>query len=188
MKSENQCNTKNLVRKKYLSMRNSMKKCDVQALSDIVFENFRDLNLSYKSVMTYLNFGNEVSTRNFINFFKSCDKEISIPMCSQTSMCAVKLVDFMQFKINKFGILEPENPVIIDESSIDICIVPGVVFDKLGNRIGFGKGYYDRFFQNKDMIKIGICYDFQISDEEIESESHDVKMDYVISDKRILKL
>ena len=72
---------------------------------------------------------------------------------------------------------------------MDIVIVPAVVFDLEKNRIGFGGGYYDTFLkkireENKKILFIGICYDFQII-EKVPTEEHDVVLDFVVSESRI---
>ena len=72
-------------------------------------------------------------------------------------------------------------------SDIDIAIVPGIVFNREKSRIGFGKGYYDRYFnrENNHIIKIGIGYDFQLVDY-FESDGTDVSMDIIITELRII--
>ena len=83
----------------------------------------------------------------------------------------------------KFGILEPTSKVSLVDP--DLVVVPGLAFDLHLHRLGYGKGYYDRFLKSTSSYKIGICFDFQIV-EKIPNESHDQKMDEVISEKRIL--
>ena len=71
------------------------------------------------------------------------------------------------------------------EKNIDLIFVPGIVFDKNRNRIGYGKGYYDRFLRKKKSKTVGIAYDFQLV-ESIPAEAHDVTLDKVITEKRII--
>lgn len=84
-----------------------------------------------------------------------------------------------------FGIYEPAGDTIADISQMDAVIVPGVAFDRRGNRAGRGRGYYDRLLSACHAIKIGICYDFQLL-EEITADSHDVTMDYIVTDDEII--
>ncbi|MGN1245713.1 MAG: 5-formyltetrahydrofolate cyclo-ligase [Muribaculaceae bacterium] len=80
-----------------------------------------------------------------------------------------------------FNIMEPTgNEIISSFHSSDVAIVPGVAFDRNCNRLGRGKGYYDRFLASFPGTKIGICADFRLIDA-IPAEAHDVKMDYVIT-------
>lgn len=79
-----------------------------------------------------------------------------------------------------FGILEPTGEVFWDYDSIDLAIIPGMAFDRYGNRLGRGKGYYDRLLPRlKNAYKIGVCFPFQYFDE-IPCEEHDVRMDCVV--------
>ena len=80
-----------------------------------------------------------------------------------------------------FGILEPMGEVFFDDDNVDVAIIPGMAFDRLGNRLGRGKGYYDRLLPRlRNTYKIGVCFPFQFLDD-IPSEAHDVKMDCVVS-------
>lgn len=81
-----------------------------------------------------------------------------------------------------FHIPEPTGPLFTDYAAIQLMLIPGMAFDKSGNRLGRGKGYYDRFLQNPmfcDTPRWGICYDFQMM-EAIPSEKHDVRMHRVL--------
>ena len=83
---------------------------------------------------------------------------------------------------------EPDTVEIIKElweQGKKVILVPGLAFDRNGGRMGFGKGYYDRLLESSNAVKIGLCYDFQIL-EKIPTESHDVPMNFVITEKEIL--
>ena len=85
------------------------------------------------------------------------------------------------------GILEPIEALPIKHSTIDSVIVPGIAFDSQGNRLGFGKGNYDRFLKRAThAVKIGLAYDSQMV-ESIPSQEHDVPMDFVVTPTRILR-
>lgn len=86
-----------------------------------------------------------------------------------------------------YGIYEPTVIHEVDENDIDVIFVPGLAFDRNGGRMGFGKGYYDKFLARSRGIKIGLCYDFQLFDA-IPTEKHDVPMDYIITEKEILEV
>lgn len=79
-----------------------------------------------------------------------------------------------------FNIMEPVGEVFDEYDSIDVAVVPGMSFDTRGNRLGRGKGYYDRFLPKlKNAYKIGVCFDFQKMPG-IPTEENDVKVDIVI--------
>ena len=80
-----------------------------------------------------------------------------------------------------YGIPEPIGKKLHDESLIDLIVVPGMAFDSRNNRLGRGKGYYDRILKRlPNAPKIGLAFDFQIV-EQVPAEPHDVKMDFVIT-------
>ena len=85
---------------------------------------------------------------------------------------------------SNFDILEPIGKKHL--GNIDLIIVPGVAFDDNLNRLGFGMGYYDKYLENKNIYKMGICFDEQIV-KELPVLKHDIKMDMIISEKRIIK-
>lgn len=67
-------------------------------------------------------------------------------------------------------------------NEIELIIVPAVAFDRHGNRVGRGKGYYDRLLSDSKATKIGVGYDFQLIEEGIDTDPHDVQMDMVITE------
>ncbi|MCD6422990.1 MAG: 5-formyltetrahydrofolate cyclo-ligase [Elusimicrobia bacterium] len=89
----------------------------------------------------------------------------------------------------KFGILQPpKDNQSISLELIELILVPGIAFDKEGKRIGFGFGFYDRFLKKcKNSIKVGVCFELQIVDE-IKANPHDVGVDFIITEKRILEI
>ena len=90
-------------------------------------------------------------------------------------------------KKGAYGILEPKTGRKADENKIDVILVAGLAYDRNGGRMGFGKGYYDRLLERRKEVKIGLCYDFRIL-EKITTESPDVPMNFVITEKEILEI
>ena len=89
-----------------------------------------------------------------------------------------------------YGILEPVKSLIGVQPPFhaplqQVWLVPGIAFDRSGNRLGRGKGFYDRLLEGADGVKIGVAYDCQIADA-IPSELHDVSMDYVVTESQII--
>jgi 5-formyltetrahydrofolate cyclo-ligase len=144
-----------------------------------------------KTVFIYMDFKNEVKTLDLIRVMIKEKKRVIIPYTDvlNTVIIPVELKDLdKDLKISPYGYLEPKEEKIIpvEPAEFDLIIVPGVVFDKKFNRIGFGKGYYDRILAKKrnDVKAIAIAYEFQVLDE-IPSEEHDIKMDIIITEKNI---
>lgn len=131
-----------------------------------------------KTVMLYSSLPDEVQTIEFIEKWRH-KKRIILPTVVGDDIIPVELTDDTDFAIGDFNILEPQNKPY--NGSYDLIIVPGVAFDKNGNRIGRGKGYYDRFLsKHMDIKRIGICFDFQLI-EEVPTEDNDIRMHEIIS-------
>jgi 5-formyltetrahydrofolate cyclo-ligase len=138
---------------------------------------FREAN----TILFYWSMRDEVYTHELIEKWY-LNKTILLPSVSG---------DHLQLKIFKgrdkmisgeqFGIGEPDGEIVDDHSSIDMIVVPGIAFDQHNNRLGRGRGYYDKFLQFGNACKVGICFNFQLFPS-IPVDKHDVPMDYVITD------
>ncbi|WP_270840039.1 5-formyltetrahydrofolate cyclo-ligase [Peptacetobacter hiranonis] len=183
-------NTKNSLRKSVLSFRISLDKNDVLSMSDDIFRQFLSIEKIQTSsrFMLYVDFRNEVATRDIISKLLDLDKEVYLPVTLKNDK---KLIPKRIFSLDDlvsgaYGILEPNvDAPIIDPSLLDVVVVPGSVFDKKGYRTGYGGGYYDRFLKNTDAIRVGVCFDFQLVDD-VFPEEHDKKMDFIITEKNFL--
>lgn len=91
------------------------------------------------------------------------------------------------FSQGAFGVLEPDtNSPVVDHHHIQGLLIPGIAFNKDGHRLGKGKGYYDKTLQHFSGLKVGICFDFQISEQPLPTEEHDMRMDFLITDKGLI--
>ena len=131
-----------------------------------------------KTVMLYSALPDEVQTQAFLEKWRH-QKKIILPTVVGDDIIPVELAENTGFAVGDFNILEPQNEPYT--GSYDLIVVPGVAFDRKGNRIGRGRGYYDRFLcHHLDVKRIGICFDFQLVDE-VPVEENDIVMDEVIS-------
>lgn len=129
-------------------------------------------------VMIYSALPDEVQTQAFLEKWRN-RKRIILPTVVGDDIIPVELTITTDFAVGDFNILEPQNNPY--EGGFDLIVVPGVAFDKKGNRIGRGRGYYDRFLcQHLNVKRIGICFDFQLVDE-VPTEPNDIRMDEIIS-------
>lgn len=136
-----------------------------------------------KIVMFYLSFDGEVNTAEMIKLAKRLGKKVAVPVCNQrcTSIHPCFLSDRGKLAKGPYGISEPVTKQFIDPRQIDLVVVPGVSFDKKGNRLGRGKGYYDRFLKTlpAKTHSIGLAFDFQILPK-IPATTNDVSVNKVI--------
>ncbi len=147
---------------------------------------FNDVKKSNK-IGLYFSIGKEVRTKEIIETLLKDKKRICLPKIIKDKMCFVEIMSLDDLKRGKFSVMEPINRFPeIDPNELDIIFVPAVSLDKMGNRIGRGSGYYDKFLNNCNAKKIALAYDFQILDS-IPSDKRDIRMDYIMTDKRLIK-
>ena len=177
---------KQRIRQEMKELRNGLNVFAVENLSDDVFEKFTQLNFNeYENFFVYNSFGSEVQTQKIIEYLLAQRKNVFMPRIKERQMQAVQVDKKSKFVRNTFGILEPEGKP--EEIYEFVAVMPCLAIDLVGNRIGYGGGYYDSFLQDKNVTKVALCYDFQIINK-IPSEEFDVKVDIIISDKRVLRL
>lgn len=182
--------SKSQLRKRVLNVRNNMSKEDVKKNSNAIMDKITSLDIYKQSkvVFIYMDFKNEVMTSNLIKRMLSEKKRVVIPYTDSinTVLIPSEITKESDLKQNSFGYFEPKSILPVNIEEIDLVIVPGVVFDKNLNRIGFGKGYYDKILNRlkPSAKKIALAHDFQVL-EDIPAEEHDVKMDMIITEKNI---
>ena len=136
-------------------------------------------------VMFFVSYRSEVNTHKMIS--EALKKKIVVvPKTSSKNIVPSVIKSLKELSPNKKGILEPRKVKKIGLNKIDVVIVPGTVFDKRGNRIGYGHGYYDKFLKKvPNAVKIGLAFDLQVV-KRLPNEKHDIPMDVIITEKRIL--
>jgi len=129
-------------------------------------------------IMLYYALPDEVQTQALIEKWKY-KKQIFLPVVKGENMYAVELKKDSILSKGSFNIMEPQNEPY--NGVFDLIVVPGVAFDKNGNRLGRGKGYYDRFLKDyADIMTIGLCFDFQLVPQ-VSTESTDIPIKKVIT-------
>ncbi|MCX7747252.1 MAG: 5-formyltetrahydrofolate cyclo-ligase [Clostridia bacterium] len=144
-------------------------------------------------IMSYVDFRNEIITMNLIQNCLENGKRVCVPKVFRDhgvkEMIASEILNLEEdLEKGSFGILEPKRGSIrwIDPKGIDFMVIPGLAFDTRKNRLGYGAGYYDRFFKTvrKDCFKVGIGFEFQVLNT-VPVEEHDVPMDLIITESTI---
>jgi len=183
-------------RKKVISERKKQNPDIINSNSQLIFQNLFKLDeiKKAKTVMAYLDFNNEVKTDSIINYLLSKKQKAVVPISivEERKLFLSEIKDIeTEVSIGTYGIREPKSEFIrpINSQDIDIVIVPAVAYDTNGYRLGYGGGYYDRFLDSlrDDCITIGIAFEIQIFDE-VPKEDHDAQLDYIITEKRIIKI
>ena len=139
--------------------------------------------LDFYTYFVYKDFRGEIKTDSIISRLLSNGKKVVYPLLKE-EMLAVESKDGIFIK-DKFGVDVPQNYEILSTMP-DVVITPLVACDTNLNRLGFGKGYYDKFFAKAPCLKIGICHDFQVVDD-LSPQPWDIPLDVIITDKRVIR-
>lgn len=137
---------------------------------------------SAKVVGAYYAFGSEVKTDLILEKAKVLGKKVALPSVEGKSLTFYELSSGKYLVKGRFGIMEPlpYGPV----ERMDLLVVPGIAFDKKGYRLGYGKGYYDKFLAAKSLFSIGLAYSFQLL-ESLPRGKYDKKLDAIATEERI---
>jgi len=134
---------------------------------------------------------NETDTANILAEAFATGKRVLYPAVCDDRMVFRQVEGLGSLAEGCFGILEP-CPTGRDHQADepDLIVVPGVAFDLSGHRIGYGKGFYDKFLQNpgRKAHLVGLCHDFQLIDGMIPAEAHDIRMELIVTDQRIIRI
>ncbi|CDZ74506.1 5-formyltetrahydrofolate cyclo-ligase [Peptoniphilus sp. ING2-D1G] len=160
-----------------------------------IFEVFIQSELYKRSedIFIFVSYKNEVDTHRIIVRALADGKRIYVPVVNKETktMEASRLKSFDILTENYMGILEPPRDKydIVDKNLPDLIVTPGLAFDKKGYRIGYGGGFYDKFFSNltSTPAKMGIGYYKQFVEDVIHDE-RDIALDYFLSENGLVKL
>ena len=183
---------KESIRKDIIKKRSAMSEDEVERSSKSICSKIiaTDAYKNSESVLVYMSVRNEVDLSSLIEQALSDGKKVYIPKTYGERKMEFYLYDG-EFVVGSFGIQEPKRvseesrfkkelyAACKKESPNALVIVPGVAFDKAGNRLGYGGGYYDTFLESLKTSTIGVGYSFQLLDE-IPIGEHDVRLDDIV--------
>lgn len=177
------------LRQKYRALRDSFGEEFIENASDSVCEKlakcqeFKDA----KTVLLYYPTKNEISTLPIFELCLKMGKTVAFPVCrnDNSSLLFRKINRIDSLLPSSFGLLEPseDNEQIHPDKSA-ICIVPALAFSRNGHRLGYGRGFYDRFLTDFEGVTIGICYSSLVVDA-LPSNRHDVPVDILITESEV---
>jgi 5-formyltetrahydrofolate cyclo-ligase len=181
---------KNAVRQRLLAQRYLLEADQAREMSVAAQQQLLELPQfsRARSIALYAAIKGEVGTELLCEAADRQGKAVLFPAVSGHSLEFRQWSHSAAMVVGRFGIAEPgADAKVWAPEQIDLVVVPGVAFDRRGHRIGYGKGYYDRtlhLLEGKDRL-FGLCYDFQLIDE-IPEIPHDVRMDGVVTEHRVL--
>ena len=179
---------KSRLRKKILQIRERINKKNIQICFDQIIKITKKERISKKIIGGYFPVNFEVDDLELLKKFEKKNFKICLPVIKNNFQMNFYKWNFSEpLKINKYGIPEPEQKILVYP---DILLVPMVAFDKRLNRLGYGGGYYDRliakFFKKKKRImKIGLALSSQKINN-VPINKYDQKLDYIVTDRYVL--
>lgn len=173
-------NSKKQLRALISQEKKTQKKSDLKQWSETIFLSIEQLELFQQAqiVLLYHSLCDEVDTHMFINKWYQ-QKTIVLPVVVNDILELRHYNGPHELKKGAYGIEEPTGALFTEFNKINLAIIPGVAFDKEGNRLGRGKGYYDRLLRLIKAPKIGVCFPFQFISQ-IPHEPFDIPMDRVV--------
>ncbi len=184
---------KSSLRKKYKLLREELSLENIERQSLEIANRLLELdiwNKTYYHIFLTIEEKKEIDTLFIMHILAGKDKEIVVSKSDfdTTTMTHFLVTDNTKFKKNSFNIPEPIADLEVPVGKIEVVFVPLLAIDKLGNRVGYGKGFYDRFLSEckPETIKIGVSF-FEATDLITDSSKEDIKLDYCVTPERIYR-
>ena len=182
---------KTALRQKYKALRNSLSENEIEEMSLAVANKILTLPIwekTYFHIFLPITEHHEVNTEFILHLLSGKNKEIIISKSDfdTKKMTHFLLTDNTKIKKNKYNIPEPVDGIIVQSNKIDVVFVPLLAFDKKGHRVGYGKGFYDKFLSEckPDVIKIGLSF-FEPEELITDVFEGDVKLDYCVTPNEV---
>lgn len=184
---------KKALREEMRKRRAALTEADRELKSREILRRLVSLN-EYKSanlVLSYVSLPYEVDTFALLDCAVRDGKKVAVPRCvnGKPHINFYYISSLEDLSEGSFGILEPEpNPEKLCRSRTGLCVLPGLSFDRRGTRLGYGKGYYDRFLQNFKGTMVGICFSEVLSKSPIPRGRFDVPAEIIVTEKEIIRV
>jgi 5-formyltetrahydrofolate cyclo-ligase len=183
---------KQRLREEHLAAREALSEQERSVLDDRITQKLLAISeyVEATTVLTYVSVSSEVSTRMFIECALRDGKTVAVPRCLPGHCLEfVAITSLDQLIAAPFGLLEPpkELPALTEEQmNASICIVPALLIDTKGYRLGYGAGFYDRFLSTYPGKKICLAYQQNLSRTTLPHTAFDVAVDVVITESEVL--
>jgi 5-formyltetrahydrofolate cyclo-ligase len=140
------------------------------------------------AAMVFSSFGSEVDTRAIVEELVGAGTRVVLPRVEGRDLLAIEYRPGDPLVVAAFGMSEPATSAVVDAADVDVAITPGLAFDRDGYRVGYGGGFYDRFFAGSrpDMAKVGICFSVQLVDA-VPRGPLDVPVDVVVTEREVVR-
>jgi len=179
---------KNELRRKYSSQRASIPDQLHHEASEKIAKHFleSDIYKNADTVLMYLSINREVRTRTLVDRILSDGKRLALPVCFDNGKMIFKYIDSRDKLVKgKFSAPEPDDTCEEYRGGVPtVCVIPAIAFDRQGFRLGYGKGYYDRYLSRFDVVRVGFSFEELLVDS-LPHGKYDAACDAVITEKGV---
>jgi 5-formyltetrahydrofolate cyclo-ligase len=180
-------NNKIFFRQLFKKHRSELTDNEVKDLNKAIFKNLLKTELfkkTYYHIYLSNSLNNEVETDEVIKLLFKKNKRVYVPKIMDENLIHIEINKNTSYSENQFSVREPSSANTSDPKIFDVVFIPLLAYDKSGERVGYGGGYYDRFLLNtkKNVLKVGLSF-YEPVEKILNVEEHDIKLDYVITPK-----
>ena len=180
-------NNKIFFRQLFKKHRSELTDNEVKDLNKAIFKNLMKTDLfkkTYYHIYLSNSLNNEVETDEVIKLLFKKNKRVYVPKIIGKNLIHIEINKDTTYSENQFSVREPSSANTSDPKIFDVVFIPLLAYDKSGQRVGYGGGYYDRFLLNtkKNVLKVGLSF-YEPVEKILNVEEHDIKLDYVITPK-----
>lgn len=167
-------------------MRSTLSSAFVSSTSSLICERCKNILEAYSCIGIYVGVGNEVATVQLIEWCLAQHKKVCCPRVHKDTMDFYEIKSLDDLKSGVYGLLEPIGKNPIKPKELTCMVMPLVGFNESGQRIGQGKGYYDKYLKQCECLKVGLAFEWQKID--FEAETHDIDADMIITESHVYGL
>lgn len=183
--------TKDQIRKLYLQKRNSLSETEIQDFSEMIFKNFIEhfKPIENQKVHCFLTISEkrEINTECFLSYFFKNKIRVFVPKIFNDRLISVEITENTRFVKNSWSISEPESNDDSGETNYDYVLTPLLYCDFEGNRVGYGKGFYDEFFENVEASSLKVGLNFFNPEVKIDDiRTNDIPLNYLVTPTAVL--
>lgn len=182
---------KRATRRRILAARDEMLGADREGRSARIAERVVSLPEVERAstVMAFWSFGSEPDTSPLIERLHARGVRVVLPRIVDGDLEPRAFAPGDPVTVTSFGACEPADGDVVDPATIDVVVTPGVAFDRSGRRVGYGGGFYDRFFPKtrQDTARLAIAFDIQVVDDDLPNGHFDLRVDAIVTESGVVR-
>jgi 5-formyltetrahydrofolate cyclo-ligase len=139
-------------------------------------------------VMTFWTFGSELPTMPLIEALLGAGEQVALPRIVDGDIEVRTWRPGDPMTQTRFGALEPAAGILVAPADVDVVLTPAVAFDRRGRRVGYGGGFYDRFFLSTDATRIGVGFALQVVEDDLPAGAFDLRVEAIVTQDEVIRV